>query len=207
MASQALALVVMAQTGNVAVLFVCCAVYGLSVGNLITYPALIIQREFEPLAFGMLVALVTAIAQSASGFGPTILFVFLLFWLLRRAGGNAQSVLGSNEPIISPSWSPDGTRLAYVSFENRKPVVYVQSLVTGGRQAVANFPGSNSAPTWLGRYARPMLEYIVETSIPAPGSIARSAFRIGSSCVAGGVAERITNWSRVRSVPIWSSDS
>jgi MFS family permease len=73
MASQALALMVMAQTGNVAVLFVCCAVYGLSVGNLITYPALIIQREFEPLAFGMLVALVTAIAQSASGFGPTIL--------------------------------------------------------------------------------------------------------------------------------------
>lgn len=63
-------------------------------------------------------------------------------------GYNAQSVLRSNEPIISPSWAPDGTRLAYVSFEAKKPVVYVQSLVTGARQAVANFPGSNSAPAW-----------------------------------------------------------
>jgi TolB protein len=63
-------------------------------------------------------------------------------------GFGAQTVLASNEPIISPAWSPDGTRLAYVSFEQKKPVVYVQSLVTGSRQAVANFWGSNSAPAW-----------------------------------------------------------
>lgn len=63
-------------------------------------------------------------------------------------GFNPQTVLASNEPIISPAWSPDGTQLAYVSFEGRKPVVYVQSLVTGSRRAVANFPGSNSAPAW-----------------------------------------------------------
>lgn len=59
-----------------------------------------------------------------------------------------QTILSSNEPIISPKWSPDGTRLAYVSFEQRKPVVYVQSIATGQRQAVANFFGSNSAPAW-----------------------------------------------------------
>jgi TolB protein len=63
-------------------------------------------------------------------------------------GYNPQTVLASGEPIISPSWSPDGTQLAYVSFEGRKPVVYVQSLVTGARRAVANFHGSNSAPAW-----------------------------------------------------------
>ena len=63
-------------------------------------------------------------------------------------GFGAQTILASNEPIISPAWSPDGTRLAYVSFERRKPVVYVQSLTTGQRVAVANFLGSNSAPAW-----------------------------------------------------------
>jgi TolB protein len=63
-------------------------------------------------------------------------------------GYGPQTILSSNEPIISPMWSPDGTKLAYVSFEQRKPVVYVQSIVTGARQAVANFFGSNSAPAW-----------------------------------------------------------
>jgi TolB protein len=63
-------------------------------------------------------------------------------------GENVQSPLVSPEPIISPSWSPDGSRLAYVSFEQRKPVVYVHTLATGQRVAVANFKGSNSAPAW-----------------------------------------------------------
>ena len=63
-------------------------------------------------------------------------------------GYGAQTVLASNEPIISPSWSPDGDRIAYVSFEQKKPVVYVQSLSTGQRRQVAGFRGSNSAPAW-----------------------------------------------------------
>jgi len=63
-------------------------------------------------------------------------------------GYNPQSVVNSDEPLLSPSWSPDGTRLAYVSFENRKPVVYVQELATGRKQALANFKGNNSAPAW-----------------------------------------------------------
>jgi len=63
-------------------------------------------------------------------------------------GADPQSVVTSNEPLLSPKWSPDGSRLAYVSFESRKPVVYVQSLATGARQAVANFRGSNSSPAW-----------------------------------------------------------
>ena len=63
-------------------------------------------------------------------------------------GFGAQTVLASNEPIISPSWAPDGNRLAYVSFERKKPIVYIQSLVTGQRTVAANFKGSNSAPAW-----------------------------------------------------------
>jgi TolB protein len=63
-------------------------------------------------------------------------------------GANAQVAITSNEPIISPSWSPDGKQIAYVSFEAKKPVVYVHSLATGQRRAAASFRGSNSAPAW-----------------------------------------------------------
>jgi TolB protein len=63
-------------------------------------------------------------------------------------GANPQAALRSREPIISPAWSPDGGRLAYVSFETGKPVVYVHTVTSGERKAVANFRGSNSAPAW-----------------------------------------------------------
>jgi TolB protein len=63
-------------------------------------------------------------------------------------GAGEETALASFEPIISPAWSPDGRRLAYVSFEAKKPVVYVHSLADGRRQVAANFKGSNSAPAW-----------------------------------------------------------
>jgi TolB protein len=69
-------------------------------------------------------------------------------WVADADGESAQSALASPEPIISPAWSPDGTQLAYVSFESRKPVVYVHNVSTGKRRLIANFKGSNSAPAW-----------------------------------------------------------
>ncbi|MDB5805171.1 MAG: tol-pal system beta propeller repeat protein TolB [Betaproteobacteria bacterium] len=63
-------------------------------------------------------------------------------------GQNEQSALTSREPIISPEWSPDGSKLAYVSFENRKPQVWVHEIYTSRRTLVSNSKGSNSAPAW-----------------------------------------------------------
>jgi TolB protein len=69
-------------------------------------------------------------------------------WVADADGENAQSALTSPEPIISPAWSPNGAQVAYVSFESRKPVVYVHEVATGRRRLLANFRGSNSAPAW-----------------------------------------------------------
>ncbi|MDB5999592.1 MAG: TolB protein precursor, periplasmic component of the Tol biopolymer transport system [Rhizobacter sp.] len=63
-------------------------------------------------------------------------------------GEGGQVALNSPEPIISPSWSPDGRELAYVSFEGRKAAVWAQNVSTGQRRSIANFKGSNSAPAW-----------------------------------------------------------
>ena len=69
-------------------------------------------------------------------------------WVADADGENAQSALASPESIISAAWSPRGDQLAYVSFESRKPVIYVHDIASGRRQLRASFRGSNSAPAW-----------------------------------------------------------
>ena len=69
-------------------------------------------------------------------------------WVADADGEGARAALTSPEPIISPTWSPSGDQLAYVSFELHKPVIFVHELTTGKRRVVANFKGSNSAPAW-----------------------------------------------------------
>lgn len=110
-------------------------------------------------------------------------------------GFGAQTVLASNEPIISPAWSPDGTRLAYVSFERKKPIVYVQSLTSGQRTAVANFVGSNSAPSWS----------------PDGRRLAVTLTKDGGSQIyvvpaGGGGATRLTNSPGIDTEANWSPD-
>ncbi len=63
-------------------------------------------------------------------------------------GFGEQTLLALNQPIMSPSWSPDGKKLAYVSFERGHATIFVQSLATRERRVLADFSGSNSAPTW-----------------------------------------------------------
>lgn len=63
-------------------------------------------------------------------------------------GHNAQTVLRSKKPIMSPSWAPDARRLAYVSFENHRPEVFIHSVFEATRESVAAFDGINGAPVW-----------------------------------------------------------
>ncbi|NLD67447.1 MAG: Tol-Pal system protein TolB [Limnobacter sp.] len=111
-------------------------------------------------------------------------------------GENIVTPLNSPEPIISPSWSRDGSRIAYVSFEARKPVVYVHTLATGQRKPVANFKGSNSAPAWSpdGRSLAVALTIDGLSQIylvPADG---------------GGTPRRITSSTSIDTEPVFSPD-
>ncbi len=69
-------------------------------------------------------------------------------------GFNPETIVSSTEPIMSPAWSPDGRKLAYVSFEKSRPAIFVQEVFTGKRDKISSFKGINGAPAWSpdGRY-------------------------------------------------------
>ncbi|MEJ8822848.1 Tol-Pal system beta propeller repeat protein TolB [Variovorax humicola] len=116
-------------------------------------------------------------------------------WVADADGENAQAALTSPEPIISPRWSSNGGQLAYVSFESRKPVVYVHNVASGQRRLVANFRGNNSAPAWS----------------PDGGTLAVTLSRDGGSQLYtissnGGDAKRLTQSNSIDTEPVYSSD-
>lgn len=78
---------------------------------------------------GSKVETVTLKVSDADGFGP-------------------QTIVSSEEPIMSPAWSPDGRKIAYVSFEKSKPSIWVQEVFTGKREKITSFKGINGAPAW-----------------------------------------------------------
>lgn len=116
-------------------------------------------------------------------------------WVADADGENAQSALASTEPIISPAWSASGRQLAYVSFESRKPVVYVHDIASGNRRLIANFRGSNSAPAWA----------------PDGRTLAVTLTRDGGSQLytipaAGGDPKRLTQSGSIDTEPLYSAD-
>lgn len=63
-------------------------------------------------------------------------------------GHNPQTIVSSSEPLLSPAWSPDGRKIAYVSFEGDQSAIYVQEVFSGRRKKVASYKGINGAPAW-----------------------------------------------------------
>lgn len=63
-------------------------------------------------------------------------------------GYNPRPLLNSPEPIMSPSWAPNGREIAYVSFEKKRASIYIQNVITGDRRRISQFPGINGAPAW-----------------------------------------------------------
>ncbi len=110
-------------------------------------------------------------------------------------GFNPQPTLQSPAPILSPTWSPDGQQLAYVSFEQERPRIYIQELATGTRRLVSDFPGLNSAPTFSPDGSR------LAIALSKDGNPEIYLLYLGS-----GRLQRLTNNPAIDTEPAWAPD-
>ena len=110
-------------------------------------------------------------------------------------GFNPQTVVRSAEPLLSPSWSPDGRRLAYVSFESGNSAIYIQDISTGAREKVASFRGINGAPSFSpdGRQ--------LALTLSRSGNPEIYVMDLGSRSL-----RQLTNTSAIDTEPVWSAD-
>jgi TolB protein len=111
-------------------------------------------------------------------------------------GFNPQAVVGSPEPLLSPNWSPDGLRLAYVSFEKGNSAIYVQDVSTGQRELVSSGKGINGAPAFSpdGRYLAMTLSYSGNPEIYIRD-------------LTTGQKRQLTQHWAIDTEPVWSPDS
>ncbi len=110
-------------------------------------------------------------------------------------GRNSQQVLSSDEPIMSPAWSPDGGKLAYVSFESGRPGIYVQEVASGRRVRLTSFEGLNSAPAWSPDGRR------LAMALSRDGQPEIYVMDIASQDL-----RRVTNSPSIETEPAWSPD-
>jgi TolB protein len=110
-------------------------------------------------------------------------------------GMTPQTIATSNEPLMSPAWSPDGKQIAYVSFERKAAAIYVQTLTTGARTRVAEFSGINGAPAWSPDGTRLAL------TLSKDGSPDIFVLNLASHALT-----KITNSLAIDTEPTWSPD-
>ncbi len=108
-------------------------------------------------------------------------------------GYNPQSILSSRRPIMSPAWSPDGSELAYVSFEKNTSAIYVQNIFTGAKRLISAREGINGAPAWS-----PDGSYIA-MSLSIDGN--PEIYTINTK---SGALKRITKSSAIDTEPAWN---
>jgi len=111
-------------------------------------------------------------------------------------GENARVLMESLQPIMSPAWSPDGRKLAYVSFENRQSQIFVQELRTGARRRVSARKGVNSAPVWS-----PDGRYLAVTLSKGDGNLDIYKLELATQ-----VLTRLTSWPSIETEPSWDND-
>ncbi|MGO2007760.1 Tol-Pal system beta propeller repeat protein TolB [Vreelandella alkaliphila] len=138
-------------------------------------------------AFSTKIAYVTA-----QGLGDNMQFGL---YVADADGRNSQQVLTSDQPIMSPAWSPDGRKLAYVSFETERPAIYIQDVSTGQRIQATSFDGINGAPTWSPDGRK------IAMSLSKDGQPEIYILDIGNRSV-----ERITQNSSIDTEPTWAPD-
>lgn len=110
-------------------------------------------------------------------------------------GFNPQTVVRSSEPLLSPSWSPDGRKLAYVSFERGNSSIFVQDIATGSRELVASFRGINGAPEFSPDGRRLAL------TLSRSGNPEIYVMDLGSKALT-----QVTNQMGIDTEPTWSAD-
>lgn len=140
-----------------------------------------------PGAFWTRIAYVTA-----SGTGKGARYALMI---ADSDGYNPQTVVRSAEPLVSPSWSPDGRQLAYVSFEGGNSAIFIQDITTGGRQKVSSFRGINGAPSFS----------------PDGRQLALTLSKSGNPeiyvmDIASRQLRQLTNQSSIDTEPVWSAN-
>ncbi|MNF59741.1 translocation protein TolB [compost metagenome] len=110
-------------------------------------------------------------------------------------GQRAVTLLQSREPILSPRYAPDGRRIAYVSFEQKRPRIFIQHIDTGRREQITNFEGLNGAPAWSPEGNR--LAFVLSRD----GNPEIYVMDLGSRQL-----RRVTNNMAIDTEPFWGAD-